>query len=312
MAQKGSDIRRSYTAGHFELAIDGAPSTAYLKAVDGGYMRAALIDEPIGPENHRIKHTSVAEIEPFSVEFGISGADHVLKWIQQSWRKKWSRRNGEITHANFDHAETFRHQFSDALITETTFPTLDGSSKEAAYIKIKFQPEHVITSKTSSGPKLQAPLSAKQKLWMCSGFRLKIDGLQDIEYANKIESFTIKQGVKKLYTGEDRLPQVEPTKIEFPAITGTIALGYADGLISWYDKYVVKGQADPLAQKSGSIEFLAPDRNQVLFRINLAEVGLHHLTMLPSQAKSDQIKRMKFELYVGSMDLDGGGALGMA
>src|SRR5512140_3757323 len=100
MAQKGSDIRRSSTAGHFELQIDGHPSTAYLKTVDGGYVRAALTDEPIGPENDRIKHTSVVEIEPFSVDFGISGADPVLKWIQQSWRKNWSRRNGQITHAN--------------------------------------------------------------------------------------------------------------------------------------------------------------------------------------------------------------------
>ena len=154
-------------------------------------------------------------------------------------------------------------------------------------------------------------LGAKQKLWMCSGFRLKIDGLQDVEYTNKIESFTIKQGVRKFYTGEDRFPQIEPTKIEFPNISGTISLEYADRLLEWYDRYVVKGQKDPKAQKSGSLEFLAPDRNQVLFRINLYEVGLHHLAMVQSQANADQIKRMKFELYVGRMDLDGGGALGM-
>jgi tail tube protein gp19 len=308
MTQKG-DIR-SFTAGHFELQIDGHPSTAYLKTVDGGYVRAALMDEPIGPENHRIKHTSVVEIEPFSVDFGISGADHVLKWIQQSWRKSFSRRNGQISHANFDLYQTFQHEFYDALITETTFPALDGASKEAAYIKIKVQPERVVTKKTGGG-RVQSNLGPKQKLWMCSGFRLKIDGLPDIEYTNKIESFTIKQGVRKFYTGEDRFPQIEPTKIEFPSISGTISLGYADGLIKWYDHYVVKGQADPKAQKSGSLEFLAPDRAQTLFRINLYEVGLHHLAMVQSQANADQIKRMKFELYVGRMDLDGGGALGM-
>lgn len=303
--------KRSYTAGHFELQLDGAPTTAYLKTVDGGYVKASLIDEPIGPENLRIKHTSTVDIDPFSVEFGISGANTVLKWIQSSWRKEYSRKNGQITHANFDLKTTFTHEFFDALITETTFPTLDGSSKDAAYLKVKVQPEKVITKKMSGGPQLVPHLGSKQKLWMSSGFRLSIDGLDEMRYANKIDSFTIKQGVKKFYTGEDRFPQIEPTKIEFPHISGTIAAEYADKLHDWYQKYVVGGQSDPKAQKTGSLEFLSPDRKSTLFRINLFEVGLIGLSMQSSTANSDQIKRMKFELYVGRMDLDGSGSLGM-
>jgi len=303
--------KRSYTAGHFELQLDGHPTTAYLKSVDGGYMKASVVQESIGPENLAIKHTSTVDIDPFTVEFGISGANDVLKWIQGSWRKEWSRRNGQITHANFDLKKVFEHEFFQALITETTFPTLDGASKEAAYLKIKIMPEKVITKKTPPGPQLAARLGAKQKLWMCSGFRLSIDGIDGMEYANKIDSFTIKQGVKKLYVGEQRLPEIEPTKIEFPSITGTIATQYADGLLAWYHKYVVDGQADTKAQKTGSLEFLSPDRKSTLFRINLKEVGIHSLAMMQSTANADQIKRMKFELYVGQMDLDGGGSLGM-
>ena len=296
---------KSYTAGHFELAIDGHPSTAYLKTVDGGYVRASLMDEPIGPENMRIKHTSTVDIEPFSLDFGISGASDVLKWIRDSWKKQFSRRNGQITHANFDLNQTFTHEFGDALITETTFPTLDGASKEAAYLKLKFQPESVITKKQDGG-RVQSNIGSKQKMWMCSGFRLMIDGIDGVEYTNKIESFTIKQSIKKFYTGADRFPTVEPTKIEFPNINGTIGLGYADSLIAWYQKYVVDGQADTSAQKTGSIEFLSPDRASVIFRLNLYEVGIHHLSIVPSPANADQIKRAKFELYVGHMDLDDG------
>ena len=303
-SQVGRKIQKASTGGHFELAIDGHPTTAYLKTVDGGYIRAGLMDEPIGPENHRIKHTSVASIEPFSVEFGLSGANDVLRWIQQSWRKEWSRRNGEIKHANFDLYQTFTHEFYDALITETTFPALDGASKDAAYLKVKIQPERVVTAK-ADGDQVKSNLGAKQKLWMCSSFRLHIDGIQDIEYTNKIESFTIKQGIKQLYTGLERFPQIEPTKIEFPALTCTIALGYADAILKWYDEAVVKGGSDPSLQKSGSLEFLSPDRKDVIFRINLYEVGLGHAQIPQSTANADQIKRVKFELYVGRMDLDG-------
>ena len=37
--------KRSFTSGHFELQIDGHASTAYLKQVDGGWVRASVIDE---------------------------------------------------------------------------------------------------------------------------------------------------------------------------------------------------------------------------------------------------------------------------
>src|SRR5689334_24206810 len=219
--------KRSYTSGHFELLIDGHASTAYLKSVDGGFAKAQLIDEPVGPQNERVKHTSVVDIDPFTIDFGISGADDILRWIQGSWNKKYSRRNGTVSHANFNLKKTFEHEFREALITETSFPALDGSSKEAAYMKIKIQPEYVKSRKLPGNDPASGSLGTKQKMWMSSGFRLNIDGIDEMKYTNKIEAFTIKQGIKKLYTGQERFPQIEPTKIEFPNITGTIALEYA-------------------------------------------------------------------------------------
>jgi hypothetical protein len=297
--------KRSYTAGHFELLIDGHASTAYLKSVDGGFAKAQLVDEPVGPANQRIKHTSVVDIDPFTIDFGISGANDILRWIQGSWKKKYDRRNGSISHANFNLQKTFEHEFREALITETSFPALDGSSKEAAYMKIKIQPEFVRARKLAGTEVAKGNLGKKQKMWMSSGFRLNIDGIDEMKYTNKVEAFTIKQGVKKLYTGQDRFPQIEPTKIEFPNITGTIALEYADKLLKWHDQYVMNGQSDPKAQKTGSIEFLSPQRDKTIFSINMYEIGLASLQVLPSQANQDQIKRVKFELYVGRMDLDG-------
>ncbi len=302
--------KHAYTSGHFELAIDGHVSSAYLKTVDGGYVRASLIDEPIGPDVDRIKHTSVAEIEPFSCECGISGLGDVLRWIQGSWRKKFNRRSGQITHANFNLDRTYEHEFYDALVQETTFPALDGSAKQAAFMKIKFLPERVVARKVASQGKIQSNMGSKQKLWTPASFRFTVDGLDDLKFTNKIESFTIKQGTQKLYTGEDRFPQIEPTKLEFPNITGTIALAYADKLLEWYDKYVVKGQNDPRAQKSGMIEFLDPTKGKTIFAVNLYELGLSHLQVIGSQAGDDLIKRCKFELYCGRMDLDGA-ALGL-
>jgi hypothetical protein len=105
--------------------------------------------------------------------------------------------------------------------------------------------------------------------------------------------------------------EITPTKVEFPNLSGTISLAKADGILDWYEQYIVKGKKDPRAQRSGSISFLSPDRKQVLFRIALTNVGILKAGVQQSTANSDQIKRVKFELYVGSMTLDGPGALGL-
>ena len=126
---------------------------------------------------------------------------------------------------------------------------------------------------------------------------------------NKIESFTIKQGVKAFYTGTDRFPQIEPTKIEFPNIVGTIAQGYADGMQAWYEQCVANGIADPKSVKQGALEMLAPDKSTVLFRITLKDCGLLSLKLQPSTANSGDIKRARFEMFVSEMAIDGSGSL---
>ena len=148
-----------------------------------------------------------------------------------------------------------------------------------------------------------------QKAWLCSGFRLNIDNVDSTQYVNKIDSFTIKQGVKAFYTGTDRFPQIEPTKIEFPNISGTIAQGYSAGMQTWYEQCVANGIADPKSVKQGSLEMLAPDRSTVLFRLILKDCGLLSLKLNQSTANSGDIKRAKFEMYVGEMAIDGAGAL---
>jgi tail tube protein gp19 len=296
--------KRSYTSGHFELAIDGHATTTYLKSVDGGHIKSNPVDEPIGPHNMRVKHASTVDIEPFSLELGMGGSGDMIEWIRKSWKKQYERRNGQVTHANFDLLPTFEHEFRRALITETTFPTLDGGSKDPAYMKVKLQPEVVLQRKVNRTDRLKAQANTKQKAWSPANFLFTIDGIDETRYTNKVESFTVKQGIKKHYNGEDRFPHIEPTKIEFPHITFTISLEYCDKLLQWHEQAVKKGQRDFRAQKTGSIEYLAPNLKDTLFLINLYEVGIFSWQVLQSTANADPIKRAKVELYVGRMEID--------
>src|SRR5580765_2590404 len=121
---------RSFSAGFFQLTLDGEKTTAYLKSGEGVWMRHETITERYGTYNIPITHAVSADIDPVTFEFGLSGADSVLQWIKGSWSRKPTRRNGQIDHADFNGTVTYEHEFQNALITETTFPTLDGKSKE--------------------------------------------------------------------------------------------------------------------------------------------------------------------------------------
>ncbi|HLL24285.1 MAG TPA: phage tail protein, partial [Kofleriaceae bacterium] len=296
--------KKSYTSGHFELEIDGHKSTAYLKSVEGGHVIANPVDEPVSTHNQRIKSISTLDVEPMTLDLGLSGARDILKWMGASLRKKYTRRNGVITHANFNLEATYRHEFYNALITEMTFPALDGSSKDSAYLKVKIQPEWVQETKINSTAKITPTGGLKQKLWSANSFRLNIDGRRGFELTNKIEAFTIKQGVKKVLIGEQRMPELEPTKLEFPHLVGTIALEHADSLFAWRDQYHRTGSVEKANQTSGSLEFLGPNKKDILFQINLFEVGVHKVQLQQSQANQDSIKRVKFELFVGRMEMD--------
>lgn len=297
---------RSNSTGHFELVIDGNDKPAYLKSVEGGFVKAGVIDEPIGVDLMRIKHTTVREVEPISAEVGLAGSTEILKWIKASWKKEWSRRNGHIAHSNYDLNSVIEQWYYDALILETTFPSLDGTSKEASFLKIKFQPER-IEIKPGDNQKLKPDFGSKQKMWQTAGFRLRIDGV-NVTGTKKLDSFTIKQGTKRVGVGNMRFQELEPTKVEFPTLSGHIAHAHAGDLIKWHNEFLVARSADPAAERNGAIEFLAADKKTVLFTIKLTNVGLSSLSIPKSDGNQDALRMCKFDLYVGGMDIEGMGA----
>jgi hypothetical protein len=82
-------------------------------------------------------------------------------------------------------------------------------------------------------------------------------------------------------------------------------------VFDWYQEVVVKGKKDPVACRNGAIEFLSPNRKDVLLRIVLKEVGIKMFSRPKMEANQDSIARCKVDLFVGSMELDGDVRLGL-
>src|SRR5215467_6266420 len=74
---------RSFAAGHFELQIDGSKTTSYLKNCSGGWAKAGAIEDSVGSHTTRIKHLGPVEIDPLSIEIGLSGSMPLLEWIRR-------------------------------------------------------------------------------------------------------------------------------------------------------------------------------------------------------------------------------------
>jgi hypothetical protein len=304
-----SPTKTPNAAGSFELSLDGARQSAYVRSCEGGFLKAAVIDESVGPDILHIKHTSTIEIEPFAFEVGLAGSHSILKWIQSSWKKEYTRKHGHLIHGDFNHKGIRSQEFSDALITETTFPALDATSREQPYLKLKMLAEAVKYEPTSIA--LKGVFDRAQKEWSLNSFRLIIDDIET-NGVSKIEAFTVKQGVKRLYTGGQRLPQIEPTKIEFPNLVVSIAEANSSPIFAWYKNVVVNGQPEPAAGRTGAIEFLSPDRKRVMLHISLANVGIASATLVASQGNQNATKMCKFELYVGSMEIDFAASKGLS
>ena len=302
---------RADAIGQFEFSIDGM-EPVLAKSVEGGLVKASVIEEPVGADLMVLKHLSTRELEPLTVEIGSQLAMPVLVWIKRSFNRDYARVDGHVRHASFNFKETFRQNFKNALISEVTFPTLDASAKETPVLKMKIQPE---TAELIAGD--ATPLTAqankwdRQKLWSTSAFRMRLDNGIDVSKVVKIESITVKQGLKPIYFGGGspntqqhyRLPEWEPTKITFPDVVAHIPLAFAGSVQNWYQKMVVDGVSDPDQECSGAIEFLAPNKSDVVFRIKLMNVGIKSWNIDKSE-RNDSAKKVKFELYVGQMDID--------
>jgi hypothetical protein len=289
---------RSYVARHFALNLDGHPC-GFLRSAEGGGVKAEVVTQQIGGMNMRPKHIGIPQPEAFSVSVGMSMSKSFWNWVKDAWDGKVVPKNGSVQTCDRDLNVVHEQSFQQALVTETSFPALDGASKDPGYITVKFMPCTTRHKVVSSG-KVRGDFSTTQKLWSPANFRLQIEGL-DCTKVNKIEAFTIKQNVKRLEIGDGREYELEPTNLEFPNLTITTAMSSAKSWCEWHESFVMKGVNDVTKEKTGSITLLSPKGDELL-TITLKGIGIFDLSVDKGDAGADSIKRMKAQLYIEEMD----------
>jgi hypothetical protein len=290
---------RSFTSGRFALDVGGY-NVGFLKKFSGMAMEADIVANDLGPDNEQKKHVSNIKWTAGKATVGIGMGKGMYDWIKQSFDKSYSMKNGWLVSGDFNYKAQTRLDFEDALITEVVVPKLDGSSKDAAYFDITFEPERVRWSKGGQED-IRSNIGVKQKAWLCSNFRYEMEPLPTSRVAS-IDSFTWKCAIAADQIGIHREPTKHPAKVTVPDLKVSISMAdhqaWADDARKWF----IDGNHEDGNEYTGRIVFLGPDMKKELGDITLTHVGFKKFSKDDLEANSEKIARFQVELYVEKME----------
>jgi|SwirhirootsSR2_FD_contig_111_466692_length_3627_multi_6_in_0_out_0_3 phage tail-like protein len=299
--------KRGYVAGKYGVELDGILA-GWVWSCEGGHAVSEVVQEKLGPDHIIKKHIAGVKYEDITVTCGTGMSKGFYNWIKDSFDHKYTRKNGAIIAADYNYKEHSRLTFTNALVTEIGFPALDAASKDAAKMTIKLSPEITRQTQTSGGPSIAGKFAIDQKVqkkWLPANFRLRVDGL-DLACArvNKIEAIVVKQKVIEHAVGEFRDYEKEPAHLEVPNLVITFPESHADEVYKWHENFVIKGVNGDDQEKSGQLEYLTPDLKEVLFTLQFQHLGIFKLTPEKVESGSEQIRRLKAEMYCEDMKFD--------
>jgi hypothetical protein len=292
---------RSFTAGRFALDVGGY-NVGFLKKFSGMAMEADIVANDLGPDVQQKKHVSNIKWTAGKATVGIGMGKGMYDWIKQSFDKSYSMKNGWLVSGDFNYKAQTRLDFEDALITEVTVPKLDGSSKDAAYFDITFEPERVRWAKGGQED-IRANVGPKQKAWLCSNFRVEIgDGkVLPCSRIASVDSFTWKCAIAADQIGIHREPTKHPAKVTVPDLKLSISMADHQPWADLAKKWFVDGHHEEGDETTGRIVFLGPDMKKELGEINLERVGFKKFSKDDLEANSEKIARFSVELYIEKM-----------
>lgn len=305
--------RRGYTAGRYAVEI-GKVTAGWVHSVEGGHATSEVINEKVGPDRIVHKHLAGVKYEDISINCGTGMSKAFYEWVKTSFADKHIRQDGAIHTCDYDGNIVSTLEWRNGLITEIGFPAPDASSKDAANMTIKITPE-TTRYKNGSGKvdvSKYAPGKGEQRKWVLSNFRLSIQGCEDAcKRVNKIEAIRVKQRIVENPVGELRDYEKEPANLEIPNLVITMAESHADQFYDWHRSFVIDGKNGQSDEKTGQLDYLTPDLGTVLFTLNFHGLGIFKLTPEKVEAGSENIRRVKAEMYCEYLEFNyGSGAAG--
>jgi phage tail-like protein len=289
---------RAYAAAHFALELDDMKNLGMFRSIEGGSIKAEVMTYQNGGTYDRWRQLGKPKFEDLKLQLGMAMSQPFYDWIKQFFAGKAIRKDGAIVAADFYYKERARRQFSNAMITELTFPKLDGSDKNTAYMTVALAVEDIQFIKGSGTALAQNAGLEEQKAWKCCNFRFSMDGFDCLKRVTKIESFTVKQQALEYASGGSRWATKTPSAIDFPQLSFSLPEADAQPLMDHFVKRGVRGEVP--GRLNGQIETY-DNQQQTCFTIQFTGADIMNVAPDKSDASTEEIKQVKVDLYVESM-----------
>ena len=215
--------------GLVSLSLDGV-ACGFVRSVSGGDISAPVLEEKPDPAGFVQKRLGTPAYEDIALQVGLGMGPALYDWIAATWARNFERKDGAIAATDVNLQVKSNREFLGAQIGAVTFPALDIAAKDTAFLTVTLTPASVMTA-TASGS-LVAPQAEKK--WLPANFRLELDGI-DCSRVSRIDSFTVTVETGAAQAGGPPAPHVEPSTIDFPNLSVTVAEAGAQSWIDWFD-----------------------------------------------------------------------------
>lgn len=282
----GADTR-SYSSANWGLEVGGV-RMAMLKSVSCGGVSGEVVSDPVGESKLATdpKHAGPLEPEACAFEAGLLQQPGFYELVNSVLAGTAGRTALSIVALDLNYAVKGRLDFSNALITEVTFPKLDASSKESAFLTIKFKADEV---KYSSGGGEKWTATA-QKAASTGNFKVMVGG-QDVGAA-AVEAWTAKPGAAVLAGEKADRPQLGELELEVSANLGQSL-----------EKLLDNARAGTAGETKAQLVLLNATTLATVAELNFTGVGLFAGELLNYTAPGDAVAKRRYSFYVESAEL---------
>jgi len=284
----------NYKPGDFLLELEGRRAGRLL-AADAGGARQQVVDDPMGPRINRHGLSTTVDIDPIVLYCGTGMSHAFYDWIASTFNRGGNfRKSGTLVSFDKNRNAAFEQEFREAIVMEVVLPDLDASKKDDAALRVKIKPEYIRYKDAKGKVDLGVYASRTTKAWHVNSFRLKIDGLpRDSQNVTKIRGIQVKQGFKSMYTGGERHPQIEPTRVDFPNLVIEVPPAHLDGYKKWHEASL-KDRSKAIRQ--GSLDYLGPEAGGSYFGLDLTGLGIVNISQRTGQPAQIEMycERMSF------------------
>jgi len=294
---------RAYAAAHFGLELQGVDEELGLfRSIEGGGLKCDVMTYQNGGTYERLRQLGKPKFDDIKIQLGMGMSEPFYNWIAEFFSGKGTRKNGTIVAADFYYNERARREFSAALIKDMTFPALNATDKNPAYMTVSLAVEDMVFKKGGGEPiKMNKGINT-QKDWKSCNFHFSIDGFPDAcKRVTKVESFTVKQNILEYASGGRRTMSKTPSAMDFPPISFSMPAVDAQPLLEHFKKRGVDGEVP--GRLHGQIETFnnETEAKNSSFKVEFFGADIVNAQHDKSDAGTDEIMQVKFELYVESM-----------